>query len=203
MKSVLFRKIATVRRLGLLRALRIALDRLFLRALARIFHFHRWHAEAPTSARPYRNTVGRLVNELKPRSVVEVGCGLGSILSRVQAAERYGYDIDEAVIRAARFLRCKKITFLQGSLSAVSLKRIDVLILVNWIHEIAPESLGAQIAPLLPRVRFLLLDAIDADGPSGYRYKHDFAFLQGKARRISITRSPNEERSFHLFEVLQ
>lgn len=122
MISVLLRKIRTARRMGLVRAMRIDLDRLFLGILARIFKFHRWHAEAPTSACPYRNTVARIVNELRPNSVAEIGCGLGGILSRIRASERYGYDIDEGALRAARFLHGRKIVFAHGDLSALSPK---------------------------------------------------------------------------------
>jgi len=188
--------------MGLLRAMRIGWDRLFLGILAKIFKFNRWHAAAPTSARPYRNTVAQIVNELRPNSVVEIGCGLGGVLSRIRAPERYGYDIDEGAIRAARFLHGRRIMFVHGDISAVSPKRFDVLILVNWIHELSPESLDSQLTPLLPRVRYLLLDAIDVANQNGYKYRHDFVFLGARATRLSITRPLNEGRSFHLFEVL-
>lgn len=201
MASVLFRKFETARRIGLLRAMRIALDRFFLGLLARVFEFHRWHAEAPTSARAYRHTAARLVNELRPNTVVEVGCGLGGILSQIQAEKRYGYDADEGAIRAARFLHGKQITFVHGGLLTVSQERIDVLILVNWIHEISPQLLEELVTPLLSRTRYLLLDAIDPGGPDYYRYKHDFTFLDGLACRRSVTRPPDEGRAFHLFEV--
>lgn len=197
----LTRKMANVRRIGLLRFLQIGGDRLFLRALAWKFHFHPWHADAPTSARPYRHIVAGIVNELKPTSVVEVGCGLGMILRLVQAPQRHGYDLDEGVIRAARFLHRDSIAFHHGDLSSVSLPRIDVLILVNWIHEISPEALENLLTPLLPRTGCLLLDAVDPDGPPGYRFKHDFSFLDRKAERLSVTRPPDEGRSFHLFQV--
>jgi len=88
-------------------------------------------------------------------------------------------------------------------MSSVSHQHIDVLILVNWIHDISPESLDALITPLLPIVRYLLLDAIDANNPIEYRYKHDFVFLSERTRRISVTQPLNEGRSFQLFEVLK
>ena len=112
------------------------------------------------------------------------------------------YDVDEGVIRAARFLHGKKITFIHGDLSVVSLKDIDVLILVNWIHDISPQLLEELVAPVLSRTHYLLLDAIDPDEPSGYSHKHDFAFLGERARCLSVTRYPEEGRSFQLFEVI-
>ena len=196
------KKLGSLRRYGLVRSARVELERAFLLVLARVYGFHSWHAQAPASARPYRETVASLVNALHPQTVVEVGCGLGYVLRLVDAPFLHGYDLDEGAIRAGRFLRGRSITFVQGDLSSVTQPHIDVLILVNWIHEISPEELERVMAPVLPRTRYLVLDAIDPDESSGYRFKHDFAFLGGRAQRISITRPPNEGRTFQLFKVM-
>ncbi len=205
MPKVLLRKTATLRReirsKGFLRVTKITTARLAVFVLSKIYKFPAsWHP--PTSARPYRLMVAKVVNDLKPHTVCEVGCGLGSILCRVDANERFGFDIDPGVVRAAKLLRGRKIHFAQGGLTAVHLSHIDVLILVNWIHEISPSELERELMPLLSRTRYLLLDAIDQDNSFGYRYKHDFSFLEGKAKRLSVTRHPNEGRSFQLFEVV-
>lgn len=205
MLKVLFRKITTLRReiqsKGFLRVARITADRLAVFILSKVYQFPAsWHP--PTSSRPYRITVAKVVNDLKPDTVCEVGCGLGSILCRVGAPARFGFDIDAGVVRAAKLLRGRKIHFAHGGLSAVSLMHIDVLILVNWIHEISPTELEKELAPLLTKTHYLVLDAIDPDNSYGYRYKHDFAFLESKARRLSVTRTPHEGRSFQLFEVI-
>jgi SAM-dependent methyltransferase len=202
MISLLARKFNTARRIGLVRSAHIGIDRLYLTFLAWIFKFHPWHAEAPTSVRPYRYLVAKLVNKLEPTTVVEVGCGLGFILELVRAPRRYGFDLDEGAVRAAQFLHDKSIIFTHGDLTSVDIAQIDVMILVNWIHDVSPSELDALLKPLLRRTRFLLLDAIDPDESSGYRYKHDFAFLASKTRRLSIAYPENEGRSLQLFEVL-
>ena len=124
---------------------------------------------------------------------------MGEILIRIKAREIHGYDVDEGVVRAGRFLYGNKVKFIHGSLSAVLLKRIDVLILINWIHEISPSDLEEQLAPLLPNTKYLLLDALDSDVPG---YKHNFQFLASKVALISTNRPKDEKRSLHLFEVL-
>ena len=103
--------------------------------------------------------------------------------------------------QGARFLHGRKISFECGDLTAVSQARVDVLILVNWIHEVSPEELLRLIEPLLSRTDYLVLDAIDPEESSGYRFKHDFAFLSSRAHRICVARTPNEGRSFQLFQV--
>jgi hypothetical protein len=175
-------------------------DRVIVLVLSKVFVFPAaWHTT--TSARSYRITIAGVVNALAPSVVCEVGCGLGSILSRIVAPVRVGYDIDAGVIRAATLVRSRKIVFRVGGLETVSEPHVDVLILVNWIHELSPRDLETRLGPLLPRCRYLLLDAIDADNEYGYRYKHDFSFLADKAKKISITRHPGEGRSFQLFRV--
>ena len=153
--------------------------------------------------RPYRKVVAEAINALHPGVVCEIGCGLGSILSRLDAPVRIGYDISPGVIRAARLIRTRSIDFRVGSLGDVDVPSMDVLVLVNWIHEVSPGELDAALAPLLPKVRFLMLDAIDPDNAFGYRYKHDFAFLAGKAKHLSTSRDPAEGRGFRLYEVIR
>lgn len=181
--------------------MRILADRTGLRLLQTAYGFHSWHAAAPLSARPYRRVVAHLVNALEPRCVVEVGCGLGSILSLVNAPELFGYDVDAGAVRAARLIRGRRISFIQGDMTTVAQSHIDVLILCNWIHEFSPAQLDAWITPLLSRTSYLLLDAIDSDGPEGYRFKHDFSFLGARASRISVSRAPDEGRSFCVYKV--
>jgi SAM-dependent methyltransferase len=169
--------------------------------LQRYFQFEPWHSRAPYACRPYKELVVDVVNRLRPGTVVEVGAGLGELLAHIDAPRRFGYDIDPGVVRAARFLHGRHITFIHGDATQVIRLPIDVLILVNWIHNLSPDELRALLEPLLPRTTHLLLDAIDADGPSSYRYKHTFDFLEGHAELLSISPAPDEPRSFHLFRV--
>lgn len=184
------------------------LDRRALGILQSVFHFDTWHAAAPYSCRPYKKAVVGLIDSVHPRRVVEVGCGLGDIVSRVTAPERYGIDTDARVIRAARFLHPRGVRWIHGDCTAVgrdiSLSQdIDCLVMVNWIHNLSPEELAKLVGPLLPKLRYLVLDAIDPQGPASYRFKHDFGFLADRTRRISTVRAVNEPRSFLLLQVIR
>jgi SAM-dependent methyltransferase len=186
-------------------AIHCAVARLWLSFLRLLFRFGAWHASAPYSCRAYKKMVVELANALHPAVAVEVGCGLGDIISRVKAVERVGIDLDANVIRAARFLHWRG-RWIQGDSSRVlqlQQRRIDCLIMVNWIHCLSPDELAALLLPLLPITRYLILDAIDADGPCSYRYKHDFGFLAAATQRVRTVRAPDEPRSFAVLEVLQ
>ncbi|QNN65720.1 class I SAM-dependent methyltransferase [Sphingomonas rhizophila] len=197
------RKFGTFRRQlsaqGPLRLARIKFDEAVTWMLAKRFGFPpKWHN--PTSARPYRLLVAEMINRRDPRVVVEVGCGLGAILARLKAPHRIGYDTDAGALRAARLLRSGGIEFKQGSLAEVGEPAMDILVLVNWIHDVSPADLREGIMPLIARTRFLMVDAIDP-GSDGYRFSHDFAFLSSGAREIERRRVEGEKRDFILFEV--
>jgi hypothetical protein len=184
---------------------RCAMARLWLRALRLLFRFDAWHASAAYSCRAYKRVVVELVNALRPAVAVELGCGLGDIISRVRAAERIGIDRDVHVIRAARFLH-RQGRWIHGDSSCLlqlERPRIDCLIMVNWIHSLSADELAALLVPLLPLTRYLILDAIDADCPGSYRYRHDFSFLAAATRRVQSARAPDEARSLVVLEVLE
>lgn len=197
------RKLSTFRlqlqRQGLARTSRVLLSRLFISGLSKIYGFPpSWHN--PTAARPYRLAIAQAVDALEPNSVCEVGCGLGSILARLHAKQLIGYDADERVIRAARLVRSKRMSFHVGSTADVIERELDVLIMVNWIHEIPPERLADMLLPLLKRANYLVVDAIDV-GLSGYSYYHDFSFLDGHATEFRRFRVPEEDRTFLVYRV--
>ena len=194
-------RLGAIRRRGVGRSVRIAGDQLVLGMLRRRFGFHPWHATSPTSARPYRRDVAALVDSLKPAVVVEVGCGLGAILARVEAPMRVGYDNDGGAIRAARLIRSRAIRFVEGDFSDVVEPDIDALIAVNCLHDFAPGRVAEWIVPLLDRTRFLLVDRIDPASPTHYAHYHDFAFLAGRAKLVSAHRFGEDFREFLLYEI--
>ena len=190
----------------MIKRLRCRFERAWLEAIRRVFRFDAWHANAPYACRPYKKSVVELANSLHPNTVVEVGCGLGEILSRIKAQCRYGLDSDARVVRAARFMHPRGIVWIAGA--AATLKEqmgpvacIDCLIMVNWIHNLSPEELASILVPLLPKIRFLIVDAVDQNAPASYRVKHDFAFLSGQATRLAAVRVPDEPRTFLLFRT--
>lgn len=182
-------------------ALRVRADRAALQVLRLIFGFERWHAASPDSARPYRQQLITLVSELAPERAAEVGCGLGSIIAHVNAAERLGLDTDPSVIRAARFLHRHGVRFAVGSFEDLPSTRMDIVIAVNWLHQFAPQQAKRWIAPLLPRVRYLLIDTIKPGTPGGYACFHDFAFLRQHADCMKIPAAGEPHRTFLLWKV--
>ncbi len=158
--------------------------KIFYNLLRFYFGFNRWHSSGSYWCRPYKGEVVELSNLIKPNSVLEIGCGLGEIISRVDATHRQGIDIEPQVIDAAKFLNKKYIYFDVESLHDLSDLRIntdlplDLLIMVNWTHEIEWQNLSKCVLQIIEKlkVKYILIDGIieSAEGYAYYRNSTDF-----------------------------
>lgn len=166
------------------------------------YKFDPWHCEGTYYCRPYQRIAVGMINKVRPGTVVEVGCGLGEIISRVNANIKIGYDQERAVIEAAKEIRGKRVDFRLGSGVNITEINIDVLIAINWIHNLSPSEMDHFIAPLINRVSYFLLEAI-TPGEPGYRYYHDFSFLKGRAVLVdAVPGGIGEPRTLMLFKKI-
>jgi len=149
------------------------------RQLQEKFGFDPWHVKSPFPRRPYKRRVVALINGLAPETVVEIGCGLGEIVSRSKAERRFGFDLDAAVIEAAEFLHGGGVKFKQGNLcnpqeiAAAVGGPIDVLVALNWPHMLPFDRIESAVAGLTAQtpVRMLVIDTI-RPGCAGYQHYH-------------------------------
>lgn len=179
------------------------------RLLAHRYRFDPWHAKSPFECRAYKREVVRLVNDLRPGVVVEVGCGLGEIISRIENCRRVGFDIDANVVEAARHLYGNRCEFAAASLADVGAVRgvvgdggADVLIMVNWAHAMAWPELCMQIRALARAIstRYLVMDTIRA-GLAGYAHHHSFDALAALGPIVTDFASTDEVRHLHVVEL--
>lgn len=155
------------------------------RVLVALFRLDPWHGTQGFHCRSYKLVAAQMANALRPRTVVEVGCGLGDVLVHVDAARRYGIDIDSQVIRAASLFRGRSTDFTVGSIQeAASLPedKIDLLIMLNWVHLVSrfqiQSTVRQQFADLFGRiaVSHVLLDL----------YTEDYAYVAADRRGQAI-----------------
>jgi SAM-dependent methyltransferase len=115
--------------------------------------------------------------------MAEIGCGLGHIIRNIRCRNKTGYDTDENVLRAAEFLskfwkrgkiKFKKFTFPQDDLKM----KYDLIIMVNWIHEINSSLLKQHIIKYyynnLNHGGIIILDTVQ---DKNYMYNHQIDFL--------------------------
>lgn len=146
-----------------------------------IFKFDFWHVTL-ARARKYPSDIADYLNSQRLNSLCEIGCGLGDISMKVKANKKLGIDISHAVISAARvysILKMKKLTFQVLDPFSENLEgNFDAIIIVNWIHNIAPKQLKKLLENLcnknLRKDGRLILDIVDN---KEYRNNHDIKYL--------------------------
>ena len=166
-------------KLGLKSVFICVIKKALFKLLQVYFDFNPWHASAPYECRPYKRDVVELANKVAPSCTIEIGCGLGEILARVDSFYRLGVDIEKEVINAAYFLYGKKCRFAEGSIDDVTKiahivdHPVDLLIMINWTHGIKWIDLSVSVMRLVERfnVDYILIDGI-IPGNLGYPYYH-------------------------------
>lgn len=146
--------------------------------LFQVFKFDKWHT-SPSGNRVYPNDIINYANKLKNSiSVCEIGCGLGDIISKINAVKKTGFDMDVNVLKAASWLHRGKtnLNFEYFSFPESDLKsKYDIIIAVNWLHNIENDSIKKNFINYfntnLNVNGIMIVDAIN--NPS-YKYYHDF-----------------------------
>lgn len=137
--------------------------------------FINWHIKSNIYCKPYKWRVIEVANSLNPNSVIEIGCGLGEIISRVKAQYRVGIDIDKTCIYLADKLN-KGPIYIEGSFDSVlalPVNHIDLLIMVGFIHRIPMDTLSFHINQILDSktCKYIITDMYREDYPD-YRVVH-------------------------------
>lgn len=177
------------------------------RGLAHRFGFDPWHARSPFECRAYKREVVRLADRLRPQATIEVGCGLGEIVSRVASGQRFGFDIDAAVVPAASHLHGDRCRFGVAGIADMGTIRAavdrpegaDVLIMVNWAHALPWPELADDVRRLAAAlsIRYLIMDTI-APGVAGYAHHHTQEALAELGPVVESIASADGVRRLHV-----
>ncbi len=153
-----------------------ALHRSMRRSLLTNKGLDEWHIY-PRRQKPYCSDIVKYIRDksksVEKDSIVELGCGLCDIIGdrRLKTFERYGYDIDKAVISEAK-LHHKDVCLECGSFDNVGIgKKISFLITINFLHLIPKEKLKNSLKRVLSDNQ---VDCYIADDVTG-NYLHKFS----------------------------
>ena len=209
--ALIIQKFQTVRRLGLRYCIACKGVSFLIHQLEKILSVNSWHSSNIYSCRPYKPHVVGLVSKLNPQVIVEVGCGLGDILSNIRAHSKYGIDPDGSVIRLGKILHpFSGVKWMKGDLTDLVKVpgRIDTLILIGMLHYISPEFLEKTLTPHLSRIHYLVLDQFNEVyapkwGINCPPFEHDFTFLQKYTECISVTIPEGDSvRRYFVYKVI-
>ena len=148
-----------------------------------------WHIKSNIYCRPYKQKVIEVANSLNPNCVIEIGCGLGEIISRVRAQYRVGVDIDKSCIYLANKLN-KGPVYIEGGFDGVltlQAKEIDLLIMVNFIHGISMDTFNFYINQILDskRCKYIITDIYREDYPDR-GVVHDISKYNKRIKLINV-----------------
>lgn len=160
--------------------------KILVKVLQKIYKFGDWQLSL-IDERPYALEVVHRCNKYllgidKP-VVVEVGAGIGEIISNISKnkARKYAYDINVRNIKASRIMN-PGINYQRGTFEDVKIGKIDCFIMVNFIHLLSEETLGKQNNAVLQKndVSLFVLDTFNNNENTCYTYSHNGNKLFGK-----------------------
>ena len=163
-----------------------------------------WHIKSNIYCRPYKWRVIEVANSLNPNCVIEIGCGLGEIISRVKAQYRVGVDIDKTCIYLANKLN-KGPIYIEGSFDSVlalQVKDVDLLIMVNFIHGISMDTLSFCINQILDSktCKYIITDRYKEDYPDR-GIVHDLSKYNKRIKLINVYDDYEGYRDIMLWRV--
>lgn len=151
--------------------------------LMRIFKFENWHRYSLYD-RLYGLEIIKYCNNCKHKNrIIEIGCGLGDLLRNIHFKKRIGLDSEKNVLKAARLYAYITFQFdisyqLFNFPSTPLIGKHDIILMVNWNHQIAPDLLKKYFVEYfnnnLNENGCIIMDTVDN---KDYEYNHDINFL--------------------------
>lgn len=173
--------------------------KLFRMMLRKFYRFDRWHIFTLTERHYAKDIITYCNTKNDKNAFCEIGCGLGDIIRNVQYKDKYGYDSDPKVLKAAAMLNRitfkKKIHFSVFHFPESPLTgKFDVIVLVNWIHHIKPDVLKYKLEEYfrsnLNTFGSILIDTVQ---DKEYEFNHNIHYL-AKDIKATLTMLGNYER---------
>ena len=132
-----------------LKLLKIIFSRLILRIFSFGLKVPKWHLNATFESRDYKRKVINISNMYKTNFAIEIGCGIGEILGRLNASQKYGLDINKDTLLLCKRLHkdiqtihkdvMKNNQNILEIINSIEKDQTILIIMVNWLHEY-PES---------------------------------------------------------------
>jgi SAM-dependent methyltransferase len=173
--------LSNIRKHGFINSFRCLVYRIFFSCLRLLFKFERWHSMSNFHCSVYKRSVINELNQFHFHSIVDVGCGLGEIITRLNAARRVGIDASSEVIKAAKFLSNGSVKYftIDEYFNAEEMPKADLLIMLNFAHCMSLESLIKLIKQYVNKnsAEYLLIDVIKNGSPI-YEYHHNRSDLE-------------------------
>ena len=155
----------------------------------RNIEIYKWHLSGTFYCRDYKIKSLKIINSLKPDLYIDIGCGLGEILSKVRLSSEYklGYDLDHRLVEAIKKLHNKDFIFFKNE-DELLLKAKKLLVkedqrvvisMLGFSQHLANDILSKKINMYFQIIGkyTLLIDNVYVSSKE-YRYNHhDYLYL--------------------------
>ena len=214
--SILIRTFRLLKRLNSLGSIIFFKSRcLFQRSIYfikfRNIEIYKWHLLGTFFCRTYKIESLKIINYLRPDIYIDIGCGLGEILTKVKIPpeKKWGYDIDLNLIKVHKIFNKKNFTFFSDEkdlLSYAKNLRIEkdncvVVSMLNFSHILSKVDLENIINKYFNAIGkyTLLIDNIYVDSKE-YKYNHH-EFLYNHNGLIKYIHKVDQLRSLYCLEI--
>ena len=171
-------------RFNFLRIFKIIISRIYLRILSKGLNVPSWHLNATYYAREYKSKVLKIYQIFSEDidHVIEVGCGTGDIISRINNRNKLGIDVNMSVLRLCNKLNpnlktiCSDIMNefddLKSYVSNLDDNSTIFIVMVNWLHQYPINEANHLITNLLKLNQNIIL-LVDIYSRPEYSQKTD------------------------------
>ncbi len=167
---------------------RCFLQRLYYFSKFRKYDIYKWHLKGTFYCRQYKIKALEIIDSLKPDLYVDIGCGLGEILSKVklEPSRKIGFDIDQGLTEIIKSNFRKNFIFFHKKQDLIKYLKnfsntnneIVVISMLNFIHTLSEDDLINFISELYKNIGsyVLLVDNIFVKSFQ-YKYSHHYYLL--------------------------
>ena len=165
-----------------------------------------WHLSGTFYCREYKIKTLEIIKKIKPNYYIDIGCGLGEILNKVELSEKnkFGFDIDYNLTRAVKKLNSKiffssnkEKFFNHLSNNIKGRNNIIIVSLLNFAHTISDSEFSEYLIKLhkILGPYILITDSV-FDKSKEYRFSHK-TFLDKQENILEYIESIDEIRSLY------
>ncbi len=186
-------------------------QRIYFRLKLRKFNIDPWHKNGTFYCRKYKLFTLELINELKPKLYIDIGCGLGELLSRVdkKISYRIGYDKDTNISKIHYELKPKKFKYFASKTNLVNYvqklnianKELKVITMLNFAHNLSIKEIKSLLSYYRKNLgEFTLIIDNIFKKQSEYKYNHHDFLLNHKGLKKYFYKVDNL-RSIYILRV--
>ena len=165
-----------------------------------------WHLSGTFYCREYKIKTLEIIKNIKPNYYIDIGCGLGEILNKVELSEKnkFGFDIDYELTKAVRKLNSKiffssnKEKFFNHLSNNIKGNNNRIIVsLLNFAHTISDYEFTEYLIKLhkILGPYILITDSV-FDKSKEYRFSHK-TFLDKQENILEYIESIDEIRSLY------